>query len=120
VNIIKLWFSISKEEQSRRFESRKNDPLKQWKLSPIDKKSQGLWDRYTYFKLQMFSRSHTNFAPWIIVDANVKKIARLESIRYVLSLFDYDGKLESSLQLIPDPDIVKRYNRSLFYHFESK
>ena len=85
ITIIKFWFSISKGEQLKRFNSRKDNPLKQWKLSPIDAQAQDLWDKYTHYKELMFSKTHTTFSPWIIVRANTKKTARLESIRYVLS-----------------------------------
>ncbi|MFN0095314.1 MAG: polyphosphate kinase 2 [Dehalococcoidia bacterium] len=112
VDLIKFWFSISKEVQSSRFESRRNNPLKQWKLSPIDERSQELWDDYTKYKEKMFSRTHTSFAPWIIVKANDKRSARLESIRYALSIFEYEGKDHSRVSVIPDPDIVARYHRA--------
>ena len=112
VKIIKFWFSISKEEQKKRFDSRLRNPLKRWKFSPVDMKGQGLWDDYTYYKEQMFSKTHTNFSPWIIVKTNDKKQARLESMRYVLSQFDYKGKGESKIPLLPDPNIIMRYHRS--------
>jgi polyphosphate kinase len=111
--VFKFWFSISKEEQLKRFESRSKNPLKQWKLSPVDEKSQGLWDQYTYYKEEMFSKTHTTFSPWIIIKANKKKVARLEAIRYVLSQFNYDGKMESKTVLRPDPNVVNRYHRSI-------
>lgn len=110
--IIKFWFSISKEEQKKRFDDRLKNPLKRWKFSPVDMKGQELWDKYTYYKEQMFSKSHTNFSPWIIVKTNSKKQARLESMRYVLSQFDYDGKGKSEISLLPDPNIIMRYHRS--------
>jgi len=113
VTIIKFWFSISKEEQVRRFDSRRHNPLKHWKLSPIDERAQELWDQYTYYKEQMFSKTHTSFSPWVIVQANNKKAARLESIRYVLNYCGYDGKLESPVHLAPDPTIVMRFHRKL-------
>jgi polyphosphate kinase 2 len=113
VKVIKFWFSITKEEQARRFESRSNNPLKQWKLSPVDQKGQELWDKYTYYKDQMFSMTHTSFSPWIIVKTNAKKIARLESMRYVLSQFEYNGKEESEIHILPDPNLVNRYHRSI-------
>lgn len=113
ITLIKFWFSISKDEQSKRFESRKGNPLKQWKLSPIDAKAQKLWDEYTHYKRLMFSRTHTTFSPWIIVRANTKKTARLESIRYVLSRVDYEGKDEAVTSLIPDSNIIARFHRSL-------
>jgi len=110
--LIKFWFSISKEEQLMRFNARLKTPLKRWKFSPVDKKGQELWDTYSYYKEQMFSKTHTSYSPWIIVKANDKKIARLECIRYVLSQFDYDGKDQASTTLFPDPNIIMRYYRS--------
>lgn len=110
--LIKFWFSISKDEQLARFNSRLASPLKRWKFSPVDKKGQIYWDNYTTYKEQMFSRTHTSYSPWIIVRANDKKIARLESIRYVLSQFDYDGKNDALTTIFPDPNIIMRYYRS--------
>lgn len=110
--LIKFWFSISKEEQLARFNARIATPLKRWKFSPVDKKSQELWDKYTHYKEQMYSRTHTSYSPWITVKANDKKLARLESIRYVLSQFNYEGKENASTILFPDPNIVMRYYRS--------
>ena len=112
VKIIKFWYSISKEEQKKRFDSRLENPLKRWKFSPVDMKGQKLWDSYTYYKEQMFSKTHTTFSPWVIVKTNNKKAARLESMRYVLSQFEYDGKGTSKIQLLPDPNIITRYHRS--------
>jgi len=109
--IIKFWFSISKDEQQKRFRERELNPLKQWKLSPVDKEAQKMWDKITYFKEEMFSRTHTTFSPWIIVKSNDKKSARLESIRYVLSHIPYEGKEKAETNLHPDPDIVQRYHR---------
>ncbi|HMV84377.1 MAG TPA: polyphosphate kinase 2 [Blastocatellia bacterium] len=112
VTLIKFWFSISKDEQQRRFESRGRNPLKHWKLSPIDAKAQSLWDSYTKYKELMFSKTHTSFSPWIIVKANNKRKARLESMRYVLSALDYDGKEKSNVSLYSDPNIITRFHRS--------
>lgn len=113
VTIIKFWFSIAKDEQQRRFDSRRNNPLKQWKLSPIDQRAQELWERYTYYKEQMFSKTHTSFSPWIIVSANNKMTARLESIRHVLNTFPYNGKEEAKTRIAPDPNIVTRFHRGI-------
>jgi polyphosphate kinase 2 len=110
--LIKFWFSISKDEQLARFNARIATPLKRWKFSPVDRKSQELWDKYTHYKEQMYSRTHTSYSPWITVKANDKKLARLESIRYVLSQFNYEGKDQASTILFPDPNIVMRYYRS--------
>jgi len=113
VTVIKFWFSITKEEQAKRFGSRLEDPLKRWKFSPIDKEGQRLWDQYTKYKELMFSKTHTDFSPWIIVKTNDKRTARLESMRYVLSQFDYEGKEDAKANLLPDPNVIARYYRHL-------
>ena len=113
VTLIKFWFSISKDEQQRRFEARRVNPLKQWKWSPVDEKAQELWDSYTRYKEEMFSKTHTTFSPWIIVKANDKQAARLESLRYVLNLLPYKGKEEAQTQVAPDPNVVTRYHRRM-------
>ena len=113
VIIIKFWFSISNAEQLRRFNSRLANPLKQWKFSPVDKEGQKRWDLYTSYKEQMFSKTHTSFSPWIIIKTNDKKEARLESIRYVLSQFEYDRKGSANTAILPDPNIAQRYHRMI-------
>ena len=113
VIIIKFWFSISKKEQEKRFNSRLKNPLKQWKFSPVDKEGQNRWDKYTFYKEQMFSKTHTSISPWIIIKTNNKKQARLESIRHVLSQFDYDRKGSSNTTILPDPNVVQRYHRMI-------
>lgn len=112
VLVIKFWFSISKEEQKRRFDSRMENPLKQWKFSEVDMEGQRLWDRYTYYKEQMFSKTHSNFCPWIIVKTNNKRTARLESIRYVLSQINYTNET-AEISTLPDPNVIMRYYRSI-------
>jgi len=111
VILIKFWFSISKEEQVSRFNSRLKNPLKRWKFSSVDQEGQKRWDDYTFYKEQMFSKTHTTFSPWIIVKTNNKKEARLESMRYVLSKFNYVNKGNSGTILFPDPNVVQRYHR---------
>ncbi|MEP2936647.1 MAG: polyphosphate kinase 2 [Gilvibacter sp.] len=113
VDVIKFWFSISKDEQLRRFNARLENPLKRWKFSPVDQEGQNRWDEYTHYKEQMFSKTHTSISPWIIVKTNIKKEARLESIRYVLSRFKYDNKGESGVSTFPDPNVIQRYHRSV-------
>jgi polyphosphate kinase 2 len=112
LELVKFWFSISKEVQAGRFDSRRNDPLKQWKISPVDEKAQENWDLYTTYKDAMFTRTHTSYSPWVIVKANDKKKARLESMRHVLSVLNYDGKDNPHTHLAPDPEVVLRYHRS--------
>jgi polyphosphate kinase 2 len=109
--VVKFWFSISKEEQLKRFSSRMKNPLKAWKYSPVDQMGQALWDRYTHYKEQMFSKTHTAFAPWVIIKTNDKRVARLESMRYVLSLFEYPNKGQHGANLLSDPNVVQRYYR---------
>lgn len=110
--LIKYWFAVSRDEQEKRFASRAKNPLKNWKLSPVDKKAQKLWDEFTYYKDQMLSRTHTNYAPWIIIRADNKLKARLESIRYVLHMIPYKGKDDAKISLEPDPNIIGRYYMS--------
>jgi len=109
--LIKFWFSITKDNQKKRFKERMSNPLKHWKLSPVDQKAQEMWDKVTFYKEEMFSRSHTGYAPWIIVDSNDKKRARLESIRYALAQIPYEGKEDAKINLHHDPEIVERYHR---------
>lgn len=89
---IKFWFSVSREEQLRRIFARKQDPLKQWKISPMDVESISLWEEYTVAKQQMFKVTDSDENPWVMVRSDDKKRARLNAMRYVLELFDYDGK----------------------------
>lgn len=112
--IIKFWLSISKEEQLKRFNARNDNPLKRWKFSPVDKKGQELWETYTHYKEEMFSKTHTSYCPWMLIKTNNKKTARLEVMRYVLSKFDYKGDKEATTALTPDPNVVMRYYRSTF------
>ncbi len=112
LELVKFWFSIAKDVQRERFDSRRVDPLKQWKISPVDEKAQEHWDTYSKYKEAMYSKTHTTYSPWIIVKANDKKKARLESMRYVLSTLDYEGKEAPRTSLVPDPDVVMRYHRS--------
>ncbi len=111
ITVIKFWFSISKEEQLKRFEARKTNPLKQWKISPVDMKAQKLWDKYTFYKEEMFSRTHTTYSPWILIKANNKKVARLEAIRYVLATIPYKGKKKATVSLHSDPNVLTRFHR---------
>ncbi len=108
--LIKFWFSVTKDEQLRRFKSRIESPLKKWKFSSVDEEGQNKWDLYTQYKDQMFAHTHTTSSPWIIIKTNNKKEARLESLRHVLSRFDYDFKGNSGTTLLPDPNIVKPYH----------
>ena len=107
VHLIKYWFSVSQDEQRRRFKERERHPLKQWKLSPIDLASLDMWDAYTDAKNDMFLATDTDEAPWTVVKSNCKKRARLNAMRYVLHRMPYPGK---DLEVIGklDPLIVGR------------
>ena len=100
--LIKFWFSITKEKQQKRFELRQKSPLKYWKFSPNDAKVVDKWDLITYYKNQMFNHNSTNKCPWVVINSNDKRIARLNSIRYVLSVVDYDDKNEEVTKFYPE------------------
>ena len=93
VKIFKFYFSVSKGEQEKRFNKRRTDPLKQYKLSPVDEKSQGLWDKYTIAKYSMLLASHTEHAPWTIIRSDDKKKARINCMKHILTHMDYPNKL---------------------------
>jgi polyphosphate kinase 2 len=93
--LLKFYISVSKEEQARRFAKRETDPLKQYKLSPVDKESQKLWDKYTIAKFSMLMASNTDHAPWVVVKSDNKKKARINCIKHILSSVDYPSKVNS-------------------------
>ena len=101
VLLFKYWFSVTQEEQRSRFESRKSDPLKQWKLSPIDQASIDKWDDYTEAKEAMFFYTDTADAPWTIIKSDDKKRARLNCMRHFLASLNYDDK---NFELVGEPD----------------
>ncbi len=105
IRVFKFWFSVSRDEQFRRFQARRTDPLKQWKLSPIDLASLDKWDDYTEAKESMFFYTDTADAPWTVIKSNDKKRARLNAMRYILTRMPYPNKNEA-LDLEPDPLIV--------------
>ncbi|MFA9485931.1 polyphosphate kinase 2 [Moraxella haemolytica] len=107
VQLVKFWFSVSREEQKARFASRENDPLKQWKLSPVDKASLNKWDDYTLAKEAMFFNTDTAESPWIVIKSDCKKRARLNAMRYVLNKLNYENKDAAQIGNI-DPLIVGR------------
>ena len=90
--MIKIYFSITKEEQFTRFEAIKKNPLKKWKITPVDQNAQALWDDYTRYKELMFEKTNTPEAPWEIIDANRKTEARLKTIDYILGQIPYQEK----------------------------
>ena len=105
IHLVKFWFSVTRAEQRTRFLIRQIDPVRQWKLSPMDLASLDRWDDYTAAKEAMFSTTDTDFAPWTVVRTNDKKRARLAAMRHVLAMFDYDDK-DVEVVGVPDPLLV--------------
>ncbi len=106
IRLFKLWFEVGREEQFQRFQSRRTDPLKHWKLSPVDLASLDKWDAYTEAKEAMFFHTDTADAPWAIIKSDDKKRARLNAMRYILSQLPYPDANEE-IDLEPDPLIVQ-------------
>jgi polyphosphate kinase 2 len=104
IELLKYYLDINKSEQKKRLAARRKDPLKQWKISPVDEAAQKKWDDYTKARDAMFARTHTLRSPWHVVCANDKKLARLNVIRDILNRVDYEGK--KPRRAAPDPEIV--------------
>ncbi len=107
IQLLKYYLDITKEEQKKRLEERHEDPLKQWKVSPIDAQAQKRWDEYSLARNEMFVHTHTAASPWTIVRADRKRVSRINLIRDLLSRMDYEGKDHDLL--LADPDIVFEY-----------
>jgi polyphosphate kinase 2 len=110
--LVKLYFSVSKEEQAHRFERRKNDPLRQWKLSEVDVQAQDRWDDFTNMKYEMLRRTHTSDAPWTIIRSNNKHKARINAIKVVLNVVPYEDR-DPDLDFVPDANIVISGSREI-------
>ncbi len=103
--LVKLYFSVTKEEQARRFDRRKTDPLRQWKLSEIDVQAQDRWDDFTNQKYEMLKKTHTNIAPWTIIRSNNKHEARLNAMKVILNAVPYE-RGNTDLDFVPDAKVV--------------
>ena len=103
--LFKLYFSVSKKMQLKRFEKRSKDPLKQYKLSPVDMEAQDLWGEYTMRKFQMLLETNTSLSPWTIIRSDNKKKARINCMKHILSRLEYEGKVKNS-ELETDPKIL--------------
>ncbi len=110
--LVKLYFSVTKEEQAKRFDRRKTDPLRQWKLSEIDVQAQDRWDEFTTQKYEMLRRTHTTHAPWVIIRSNDKHKARMNAMKVILNAVPYK-RLNPELDYVPEPDIVVSGSREL-------
>jgi polyphosphate kinase 2 len=106
IKIFKFYFSVSKDEQAKRFKERETDPLKQYKLSEVDKESQRLWNEYSLAKYMMLSQTHTDFAPWTIVKSDDKKKARLNCIKHILNFVEYKDQIPNEELKVADEIIV--------------
>ncbi|MEJ2541890.1 MAG: polyphosphate kinase 2 [Gemmatimonadota bacterium] len=103
--LVKLYFSVTKKEQLRRFERRRHDPLRQWKLSEVDVQAQELWDEFTEKKYEMLNRTHTVVTPWTIIRSKDKHLARVNAMRVILDAVDYEDR-DPAVDFVPDPDVV--------------
>ena len=103
--LLKLYFSVSKDEQARRFERRKNDPLRQWKLSEVDLQAQDLWEEFTEKKYQLLRKTHTSVSPWFIIRSDDKHLARMETMKLILNSVKYVGRARK-LNFSLDPNII--------------
>jgi len=103
--LIKLYFSVTKDEQARRFERRKTDPLRQWKLSEIDVQAQDRWDDFTETKYNMLKQTHSHNAPWTVIRSNDKQDARFEALKVILNSINYEGR-DETLDYTLDPEVV--------------
>lgn len=103
--LIKLYFSVTKEEQARRFERRKTDPLRQWKLSEVDVQAQERWDEFTKVKYEMMKKTHTAQTPWTVIRSNDKYLARLNALKVILNSVPYE-RFDPKLDFVPDEKIV--------------
>ena len=110
--LVKLYFSVTKDEQARRFERRKTDPLRQWKLSEVDVQAQDRWDDFTNVKYEMLKRTHTIDSPWTVVRSNDKHLARLNAIKVVLNAVPYE-RLDRSLDFALDENVIVSGSREL-------
>jgi len=110
--LVKLYFSVTQEEQARRFDRRKTDPLRQWKLSEVDVQAQERWDDFTNVKYQMLKKTHTTHAPWKIIRSNDKHLARLNAMKVIINSVPYDRD-NQDLDFVPNPDIVISGSREL-------
>ena len=110
--LIKLYFSVTKKEQMRRFERRKNDPLRQWKLSEVDLQAQERWDDFTNVKYEMLRKTHTTHAPWTIIRSNDKHRARINAIKMILNAVPYE-RFDPKLDFVPDPEVLVSGSREL-------
>lgn len=106
IQLVKFWFSIDTDEQKKRLEDRRTNPLQQWKLSTVDMQAQQKWDDYTHYKNLMFDKTGTEISPWVVIKGNNKDAARLEAMRYVVNLMDYPEKGDTGERIEPDFQLI--------------
>ena len=103
--LVKIYLSISQQEQAKRFEKRRRDPLRQWKLSEIDLQAQDKWDEFTEMKYKMLKATHTHYAPWTVIRSDNKHLARLNAMKVILNAIDYPDR-NRDLDYVPDDGVV--------------
>ena len=113
ISLIKYWFSVSDSEQEKRFQERVNNPMKNWKLSPMDLEARNRWVEYSEAKDEMFKHTDLKESPWWVVDGDEKRKARLNCIHHLISQFDYSDVQKEKLEL-PERRVVKNLNRTPF------
>ena len=108
--LVKLWFSIDRQVQAERLKARERNPLRRWKLSPVDRAAQANWDNFTRYKEVMFQATSSPTCPWTVIRGNKKKIARLEAIRHLLNRVEFPERGKSGVRLEPDAEVVSTPN----------
>jgi len=111
MKLIKFWFSIDSEGQKNRIQRRLDSPLERWKVSPVDLAAQEKWKDFTKYKEDMFVNTHSDKSPWIIVRGAQREEMRIQAIRYILSLYDYEGKSPDVLS--PSQDAIMQFDKSM-------
>ena len=109
IEIFKFWFSIDKEEQNKRLEDRKSNPLSSWKLSTVDALAQSKWDDFTHYKLEMFKHTSSKASPWVAIKGNDKDMARKEAMRYVLNKMNYTDKGLTGERLTHNTEVITEF-----------
>lgn len=107
--LVKFWFSIDAQQQKERIKERQENPLKRWKVSPVDLAAQEKWDEFTAHKNAMFDQTHTEYAPWVVIRGRTREESRIQAMRYLLSLMDYKDKSDELLP--PEPELLRLWEK---------
>ncbi|PHN04157.1 polyphosphate kinase 2 [Flavilitoribacter nigricans] len=107
--LVKLWFSIDAQQQKERIKERQENPLKRWKVSPVDLAAQEKWDEFTTYKNSMFERTHSDYAPWVVIRGRTREESRIQAMRHLLSLIEFEGR--SAELPPPDPEVLRLWDK---------